>query len=415
MKQIVNKKYQPVYMQGKRYFILMGGRGAGRSYSASQFALAKLTAPQYFRCAIMRYVLGDIRNSIFQDILDRAEETEVLENLDVRDHLLNITYGANKITGLGFKKSSSDQKAKLKSLANYNYVIIEEADEVAEEDFMQLDDSIRTLKADIKIIMLLNPPNKNHWIIKRWFHLDPSPVEGFYKPVLRPENYHDTVHIHTTYLDNKKNISASTASNYERYKTTRPEHYYNMIRGLVSEGARGRIFSKWKRIPDAEFEALPYVSFYGLDFGFTNDPTALVELKQHNLQVWARELIYEPGLTNRRISERLGQLGVSKEASIFADSAEPKSIAEIAEDGWNIMPSVKGQDSINAGVDMLLGMEVCYTESSKNIDTESLEYKWALDKNKEPTNDPIDEFNHGMDAIRYGVFTKNKEAFVGFA
>src|SRR5690606_984052 len=113
----------------------------------------------------------DIRNSIYREITDRAEEANILESLKVTDNLMKLEYGQNSINAVGFKKSSSDQKAKLKSLASYNCVIIEEADEIPEEDFMQLDDSLRTTKGDITIILLLNPPTKNHWIIKRWMKL----------------------------------------------------------------------------------------------------------------------------------------------------------------------------------------------------------------------------------------------------
>lgn len=382
----------------------MGGRGAGRSTAASQFALANLMSPNYFRCAIMRYVLGDIRNSIYQDIVDRAEENEVKEKLEVWENILSIQYGSNKINGIGFRKSSSDQKAKLKSLANYNCVIIEEADEVSEVDFMQLDDSIRTMKSHLTIVLLLNPPHKSHWIIKRWFNLIESEVPGFYQATLK-EKHTDTLYIHTTYLDNIQNIGLSTRANYENYKTTLPDHYYNMIRGLVSEGARGRIFKNWTPISDEAFNLLPYPSFYGLDFGFTNDPTALVELKTHNKKLWAKELIYETGLTNQLIANRFRQLGISKHAPIYADSSEPKSIVELQHEGWNVLPSVKGADSVRNGINFLLSFEVCYTESSLNLIIENQEYKWALGRDKEPTNEPIDDFNHGIDGTRYGAVT----------
>jgi len=133
--QYVNLKYRPLFFTDKRYIILMGGRGAGRSTVASQYATARIRAPEYFRCAIMRFVLGDIRNSIYQDIYDRIEEQELGGEVSVREHTLSFAHGANVINGIGFRKSSGDQKAKLKSLANYNCVIIEEADEVSEEDF----------------------------------------------------------------------------------------------------------------------------------------------------------------------------------------------------------------------------------------------------------------------------------------
>jgi len=413
MQQVVNENYQAVFTAKPRYIILMGGRSGGRSYVASQYALAKLVAPGYFRCAIMRYLLTDIRNSIYQEILDRAEEQEAWEQLTIKDHLLTIQYGVNKIVGIGFRKSSADQKSKLKSLANYNCVIIEEADEVAEEDFLQLDDSLRTIKNDIVVIMMLNPPFKNHWIIRRWFNLLPSGIDGFYRAELK-SGCTDTLFIHSTYRDNIRNMNQSTIDNFENYKKTRPDHYWNMVEGLVSEGARGRIFKNWKVMPDTEYEELEYPVFNGLDFGFSNDPTALIEIKEHNNKIYLRELVYEVGLTNQRIAARMVNLGVSENTITYADNAEPKSIEEIRLEGRNIEPTVKGQDSIKAGIDMLLDKEVYYTESSVNIAREVQEYIWTLDRNKEPTNEPIDKFNHAIDAVRGAIFTKSKVAFVGF-
>lgn len=391
----------------------MGGRGAGRSTAGSQYALAKLKAPDYFRCAIMRFIAGDIRNSIYQDILDRAEEQNELETLILRENTLTIQYGHNRLNGIGFRKSSGDQKAKLKSLASYNTVIIEEADEVAEEDFMQLDDSLRTMKGDIEVILLLNPPEKDHWIIRRWFNLLPCGVDGFYLPKLRSDAEADTIHVFGTYLDNAANLNASTRLNYERYKQTRPDYYWNMIRGLVSDGKRGRIFKTWLPVTSAEFDALPYPSEFGLDFGFSNHPAALVETKEHNDNIWVREWLYQTGLINLALSNEMRRLGVPEDAVIYADEAEPKSIAELCSYGWNVIKGEKGKDSVKAGVDYLLGKEVFYTEESANVRSETENYVWALDKNKNPTNEPKDENNHAMDAIRYARFRKKE--FIGFA
>lgn len=413
MLQTVNKIYEPLFFAKKRYFILIGGRGAGRSTAASQYALAHLLAPDYFRCAIMRFVAGDIRNSIYQDILDRADELEVKDALELRENTLTIQYGQNRINGIGFRKSSGDQKAKLKSLANYNTVIIEEADEIAEDDFMQLDDSLRTVKADVKIIFLLNPPHKDHWIIKRWFNLLPTDIEGFYQLELKSAVAPFTEYITGTYLDNAVNISESSKLNYERYRITRPDYYFNMIRGLVSEGNRGRIFKNCVPISDADFDALPYPSEFGIDFGFSNDPATLMETKEHNDHVWIKEWIYETGLLNKALSDKMIDLGLSFDEDITADSAEPKSIAELNTYGWNIKPADKGPDSVHFGYDYLLGKTIHITESSTNMWKEAENHIWKLDKNKEPTNDPVDEWNHGWDGVRYAR-CKKKE-FVGFA
>jgi len=324
-----------------------------------------------------------------------------------------IQYGQNRINGIGFRKSSSDQKSKLKSLASYNIVIIEEADEVAEEDFMQLDDSLRTVKSDIKIVMMLNPPEKEHWIIRRWFNLVDSGVENFYIPKLRADAAADTVYLTGTYLDNAANLNESTKLNYERYQDTRPDYYWSMIRGMVSDGKRGRIFTNWLPITDEVFDALPYPSDFGLDFGFKNHPAALIETKEHNDKIWVREWIYRTGLINIALSKEMTSLGVPTDSAIYADSAEPKSIAELNSYGWNVIDADKGADSVHAGVDYLLGKTIHYTENSTNIKTEIENYTWALDRNKNPTNNPKDEYNHAMDAIRYARC--RKQTFIGFA
>jgi len=410
MEQTINKIYKPLFTNNKRYTILLGGRASGRSYTASQFILSNLIAPQYFRCAMMRFVKGDIKNSINQEIIDRIDESGISDSIEKSN--LSFKYGKNSVEGIGFRKSSSDQKSKLKSLAGFNCIVIEEADEVSEEDFLMLDDSIRKAGSEIKIILLLNPPDKNHWIIKRWFNLVDSGVDGFFQAELKKSVEHNTDYIFGTYLENIKNLNQTTIDNYENYINTNRDHYYNMIKGLVSEGARGRIFKDWKPMTKKEFDELPYPKQYGLDFGFSNSQTALTEIKTHNNKVYINELIYMTGLTNPSICRELERLGLSKGDLIIADSAEPKSIAEISSDGWNITQADKGSDSVGAGIDYLLAREVYYTEGSVNIALEIQNYKWGLDKNKLPTNKPIDEWNHAIDSIRYALVRKT--TFTGF-
>lgn len=400
MKQIVNEAYAPLFTNtSARYIILMGGRGAGRSTVASQFANAKLVAPEYFRCAIMRYVLGDIRNSIYREITDRAEENGVLDKFNVNDSMMTIEYGANSINAVGFKKSSGDQKAKLKSLANYTTVIIEEADEIPEEDFIQLDDSLRTLKADIRIILLLNPPPKSHWIIKRWFNLLPSGVKDFYIPELRKE-IADTLFIRTSYKDNIKNIARQSVTNYEQYKTTKPAHYHNMIMGYVPETVKGKIYSNWRMIEGVPHEAR--LIRRGLDFGYSNDPTALVDIYEYNGGYILDEQLYRKGLLNKQIADYILNLP-NPECIVIADSAEPKSIDEIKLYGVNILPAVKGKNSIKTGIAFMQGQRISYTKRSVNIGIEYENYAWFEDKEGNTLNEPKPGYDHTMDASRYGL------------
>lgn len=400
MQQIVNEVYKPLFIppQGTRYVILMGGRGAGRSTVASQYANAKLAAPEYFRCAIMRYVLGDIRNSIYREIVDRAEENGIKEALDINDSMMTISYGANSINAVGFKKSSGEQKAKLKSLANYTDVIIEEADEISEEDFMQLDDSLRTVKGNIRVILLLNPPAKTHWIIKRWFNLKESGAKGFYIPDLKPE-IKNTVVIRSSYLDNIKNIDPQTKDRYEGYKTSKPSHYYNMIAGYVPETVQGRIYTNWQEIAQVPHEAR--LERIGLDFGYTNDPTAIVAIYSWNgAYIWD-ELMYKTGQSNKNIADFINNTELK--ALVIADSSEPKSIDDIKSYGVTILPAVKGAGSVNTGIQFIQEQKIFYTTRSHNIKIEKDNYAWFVDKDGDTLNVPIDKFNHAMDAGRYAM------------
>lgn len=401
-----------MFTQHPRYIILMGGRGAGRSTVASQLANAKLTAPEYFRCAIMRYVLGDIRNSIYREIIDRAEENGIKDSLDINESTMTIKYGMNSINAVGFRKSSADQKSKLKSLANYNYIIVEEADEIPEADFMQLDDSLRTIKGDITVILLLNPPSKSHWIIQRWFDLLPVEVDGrivkdFYMPKLK-DDITNTLFIQTSYLDNIKNIAPQSIANYEQYRNIKPDHYWNMVRGFVPEVVRGKIFSNWRIIDEIPFEAR--LERYGIDFGYTNDPTAIVAIYYYNGGYIIDEIAYRTQLKNRDIADILKQ---NEEALCIADSAEPKSIDEIDAEGITIIGAEKGADSIRNGIQLVQGQRISVTRRSRNIIREYENYAWEEDKEGVTLNKPKPAFDHAMDAIRYAFASILKDTTFG--
>ena len=403
MKIIPSKTYKPLFEGKTRYYLLCGGRGAGRSYAGSQRAILDTISKPYSRIIVMRYVLGDVRASIWSDVKDRIEEYGLP---DVRaDQQMKYEYKGNTIEGKGFKKSSSQNKAKLKSLAGVNTVIIEEADEVEEEDFNKLDASIRTKKGENHIILMFNFPEKNHWIIRRWFNLIDSDVKGYYVPQAKQRK--DTTYIIDDYHSNIKNLSSSAVNVLEGYKEHSLELYYTMVKGYVSEGKQGRVFKDWEPITEKEYSKLPYTPIYGLDFGYSNDPAALVEVKKHNNKLYVKEMFYELGLTNTDISSKLHSLGIDGE--IVADSAEPKSIEELIRLGHTVKPSVKGADSIRSGIDRIKALEVFYVETSENLKAEIQNYVYKLDQNKMPTNQPIDKHNHLMDAIRYSMLLLGRE------
>jgi phage terminase large subunit len=396
MKMLTIEKYKALFTTAKRYIILMGGRGGGRSTVASQYFLAKLMNEEYFRGAIMRYVLGDIRNSCFREILDRAEEQGVKRMLNINESQMTISIGQNSIHAHGFRKSSGDQKAKLKSLANYNHVWIEEADEVPEEDFMQLDDSLRTVRGNIRVLLTLNPPAKTHWILKRWFKLVSAGVQGFYKAIASHE---DVLHIFTDYHDNIKNIDPHTQKRYEEYKQTKPDHYWNMIKGLIPETLKGKIYREWATVPNVPHEAR--LLGYGLDFGFDPDPASIVALYYYNGGYILDEVLYQTELDNEDLANVLKR---QPKGITVADSAEPKSINELRKYGADVYPCVKGADSVRWGIKHVQGLRISVTERSTNILNEYDNYVWKVTKDGDEIGieDPKCA-NHAMSAIRYGL------------
>lgn len=394
-----NHKYKEIHSKSHRYVHFWGGRGRGGSYTATQYALDLITREQYFRGYIMREIAEDIRESLWRDFKDRIEAAGCEDEIYLNDSAMTAfcPHTGNHLLSKGFKKSSGKRTAKLKSLAGATHVIIEEAEEISEEDFNQLDDTLRTIKANVQLILIFNPPSKNHWIWKKWYNLVDSEVKGYFTAI--PKKNPQLLSVFSTYLDNEINIDQTTINNFEAYKDSNPEHYYTMIRGLISEGMRGRIYRNWQPV-----EAMPnlYPKFYGLDFGF-NAPVALIEIESHNENLWVDEVVYEPGITNDVLSQRMQDWGIPKSAKIYADSAEPKDILDLQLMGWNIVGAKKKPGSVVAGIKFIMKYNTFVTERSRNIWYENENYRWRLDQNKQPIDEPEDKNNHAMDALNYGT------------
>ena len=173
------------------------------------------------------------------------------------------------------------------------------------------------------------------------------------------------------------------------------------VRGQIGS-LEGVIFNNWAQIDNVPPEAR--LLGYGLDFGFTLDPTAVVALYQHDKDIYFDELIYERGLTNSDIADRLKALGVGRD-EVICDSAEPKSIEELFRLGINAKPCVKGKDSIKAGIDILKRYKLNLIGT--NLTKEFKSYKWKTDrKTNQPINEPVDFLNHLIDGIRYVALNK---------
>lgn len=388
--------YDPVFDFKGRYIVLYGGRSAGRSFFAVLWFYHLITTLPYFRGYFIRNVFADIKNSLYKGFKDLIQMLNVEHDFKCRDNDYTIIHipSGNEILSKGFKRSSGQQTANIKSLTGATHAVIEEADETTESDADKFDESLRSDKVEtIQLMYLLNTEHPIHWIWSRWFRGVDS--EGL------PQKLDDdnVLQIHGTYRDNLDYTALSTQNIYEKYKITNPKRYAVTVLGKLAKQAEGQIFTHIKPI-----DALPGVpDGYGLDFGYTNDPTALTAVLIINNTLYLDLLIYEPGLTNQQIAERCKDLGIARSTEIVADSAEPKSIAELNNAGLWVTPAIKGADSILAGIQVIQDMEVYLTERSKAAWEEVNFYTWKKGPDGKAINKPVDDSNHFWDSVRYYV------------
>jgi len=223
-------------------------------------------------------------------------------------------------------------------------------------------------------------------------------------------NYDKTVVIKSNYTDNP--FLPETERNRIEMRVSRDENFKRIHFDCEYGVTEGIIFSNWYQI-DRIPQELEEKAIYGLDFGFTNDPSALIKTIEVGDAFYVDELIYQTGMLNSDIIRRFDSLGLKKNYDeIIADSAEPKSIQEMCNAGYNVKGAVKGPDSIIKGIDTLLSKPIYVTKRSVNLIKELRAYSWALNKDGNPTNKPIDAYCHAIDAIRYAVMHKiNKFEF----
>lgn len=382
-----------------RYIFLMGGRGNARSGTASRLALSKILGKDYTRGAIMRATHADIRASCWGEIIDRVTEQEIADQFHIVDNDMFIERGQNSLRAHGFRASSGSLTARLKSLAGYNFIWIEEAEEIGEAEFRTLDDSLRTVKGNITIVFTLNTPPKSHWIIQKWFDLEPYPdAQGFYTPVLKEECKKDTIFVGGTYRENLPNLDEHTVDRYKAYRDTNPSYYWQVIEGLSPEEIRGKIYTGWQLIDGIPAEAR--LVRFGEDYGWYPDPACAVAVYYWNGSYIIDELAYGTELTNEYLAGEIKKVG---NAITTADSAEPKSIAEQRKYGINVQPCEKGKDSVSFGIKVVSQKKIYVTRRSKNVWTSYENYAWAEDKDGKPKGEPDHTYSHAMDAIRYPI------------
>jgi phage terminase large subunit len=386
--------YSPIFYEDKTYWVISGGRASGKSTNIAAYFLVGLMGENYFRGVISRYTTKALTNSIYRDILDLVNQWGLSQFLEIKgDEILNKSNG-NMIITHAMKLAEGTMTAKSKGLARVTHLLIDEATELnSEEEYLKLIDSFRQKGSERKIFLLFNPTQKSHWIFKR-----------FYLPDGRPNPKWAKNHgfLHTTYHDNADNLDPTKVVEWEDLKLQEPEYYSHHILGHWRDIGEGQVFKGWhfEFSPDPEAEVV-----YGMDWGFASDPTALVRVHKRGKKIWVEELMYDHGLTNEDIFDKLVRLGIPKDAVIYADSAEPKSIETIRRLGYrNIRPTAKGPDSIRAGIDRVRSYEVYVSPESSNLIEEYYQYAYRTGTDK-----PIDDYNHCMDSLRYAVLMLKAE------
>jgi len=378
----------PIVESDSRYFIVSGGRGSGKSFSVNAL-LVMLTYEQGHTILFTRYTLTSAYISIIPEFIDKLEQFGSIADFHItKDEILNKKTGS-KIIFRGIKTSSGDQTANLKSLQGITTWVVDEAEELVDEQkFDTIDLSVRQQGKPNRIILILNPTTKEHFIYRRFFE-DRGVQEG------SNTTKENTTYIHTTYKDNIKNLSQSYIDQIEQMKIRRPEKYKQQMLGAWLNKAEGVIFNNWSV---GEFKHIGS-SVWGQDYGFAADPSTLVEVNidSSNKRIYLKECFYLQRLTTSQIAQL--NLKHAREGLIVGDSAEPRLLSEIKAKGCNVRPSIKGQGSITYGISLLQDYDIIVSPDSTNLIKELNNYRWLERK----SNTPIDKYNHLIDAVRYAV------------
>lgn len=386
----LNSKYKPLFNSKANYFIVTGGRGSGKSFGVNVFT-ELLTFERGHTILFTRYTMASAGISVIPEF---SEKIELLGHTNLfkvnKTDIENKTTGSN-ILFRGIKTSSGNQTASLKSIQNVSTWVLDEAEELhCEETFDKIDNSIRNKSVHNRVILILNPATKEHWIYKRFF--EAMGVEPGFNGIVD-----NVAYIHTTFQDNKANLSEKFIHSAEKLKSTNPLKYNHIMLGGWLDKADGVIFDNWSY---GDFdESLPFG--YGMDFGFFPDPDVLVKvaIDTKRKKIYCKE---ELKLNNAGVDQLADNMKrvLSLDKTINADCAEPRLISDIKKRGIkNIKAVQKGAGSVLAGIKIMQDYEIIVHPESTGIGAEFNNYVWSDKK----SGVPIDAYNHFIDAIRYRV------------
>jgi len=366
-----NKVFRSLVNDRNKIIVHQGGTRSGKTYNILLWIIfAYCEQNENKTITVVRKSFPAVRGTVMRDFFT------ILNSYSLYDEELHLkTESAYKLNGNFVEFISLDQPQKIRGRKR-DLLFINEANELNFEDWQQL-----IFRTSEQIVLDYNPSDEFHWI---------------YDKVLTRK---DCSFYQTTYKDNHF-LPQQIVDEIELLKDT-DQNYWN-IYGLGLRGQSRSLIFEFQTCFNIPSTA-KLVS-RGLDFGFTNDPTAMVATYIDGVNMYVEELIYSTGLTNQDISKEFDKLGLDRRDEIFADSAEPKSIEEIHRMGWNIKPTKKGE--INLGLDMLRRYNIFVKNTSSNVIKEMRSYKYLEDKNGDLTNKPEDKNNHSCDALRYSILNK---------
>ena len=389
--EIVGKGYGTYWNYKGRYRVCKGSRASKKSTTTAMNLIYRIIEYPESNALVVRKTYRTLLDSCFAQLKWAVNRLGVKDYFDFKLSPLEIIY---KPTGQKILFRGLDDPLKVTSVTvdvgSLCFLWIEEAYEImSESDFDMLDESIRgeVPKGHFKQITLtFNPWNERHWIKRRFFDKKDK----------------DVLAITTNYTCNEW-LDRSDLNVFERMKENNPRRY--QVAGLGNWGiVDGLIYENFEERQFTLEEIKDYKTVAGLDFGYTNDPTAFfigfLDKKDSILYVW--DEMYSKGLSNKKIYENIKNMGYSKE-KITGDSAEPKSIDELKGYGLRIKGAKKGKDSILNGIQWIQDLKIIIHPRCNNFLTEISNYQWDKDKFGKALNRPIDDFNHLLDAMRYAL------------
>lgn len=375
--------YQGIDDYSHRIEVYYGGAGSGKSYGANQKVLLK--ALKYKRkVLVIRKIQRTIKDSIWSLLITLLHGSGYYDFSRVNRSDFEIELPNGSI----FIFKGLDDPEKIKSIDGITDIVIEEGTELTEDDFTQLNLRLRALVDHLQIYIMFNPISKKNWVYD-YFFVRQLPL--------------NVKIIKTTYLDNKF-LSEEYKQELERLKDRNPAYYRIYCLGEFATLDK-LVFPKYttKIVTDNDIKGLK--RWIGLDFGYINDPSALVWgfIDTVKKKIYVCGEYVKRGMKNNEIAETMVDLGLHKDKS-YGDCAERKSIDEIKDKGVNIDPTEKGKDSIIHGIQWIQQYELIVDERCFKVIEELDNYTWKKDKKTgEYVNEPVDTFNHTIDAIRYGL------------